>query len=130
MSVVMVFLLLAEKFSLGKLLSNGTAIMSSRNLLPIYCIPYSRCRYDFLCEYRYALSSYLSYDSNHHHAHSAHRNILHITHRVLDSYHYNAGLTFFVVFLMSLCIVTIRGAHFEKNFIRFGWVMDISNNFS
>ena len=55
----MVFLLLAEKFSLGKLLSNGTAIMSSRNLLPIYCIPYSRCRYDFLCEYRYALSSYL-----------------------------------------------------------------------
>ena len=24
----------------------------------------------------------------------------------------------------------IRGAHFEKNFIQFGWVIDISNNFS
>ena len=26
--------------------------------------------------------------------------------------------------------VYVRGAHFKKNLIRFGWVMDISNNFS
>ena len=27
-----------------------------------------------------------------------------------------------------LLIVNIRGAHFEKHFVRFGWVIDISNN--
>ena len=27
-------------------------------------------------------------------------------------------------------VLYARGAHFERNFIRFGWVMDISNNFS
>lgn len=77
--------------------------MSSRNLLPIYCIPYSRCRYDFSCGYRYGRMDYQIITM-----HIAHIEIFcTCTHRVLDSYHYNAEMTFFVVFLMSLCIITI-----------------------
>lgn len=40
------------------------------------------------------------------------------------------GAKYFIYFNFSVHVALVRGIHFEKNVTRFGWVMDMSNNFS